>query len=101
MAGKIRLFDKVNGLLMEVHPDLADEARKGRRVSRVAAGEIDVLWTPEEEAQRDAEEAEAVAERARAIEADKGRQEARQAALDKLEALGLSEDDIKAILSPR
>ncbi len=98
MAGKVRLFDKIGGLLMEVNPDLVDEARKGRRASRTLM-EVDILWTPEEEAQRDAEEAEAAAEKVKAAEAARGRQAARQASLAKLQALGLSEDDIKAILA--
>jgi hypothetical protein len=95
MAGKIRLFEKVGGLLVEVPPEEAEARRAGRMVSHVFIG-INVLWTAEEEAQREAEMA---AER-----------EKQKAAADALEAkaqrkaeiagrLGLTSDELKEILS--
>lgn len=92
-----RLFEKVDGLLVEVHPDKAEEARKGRRVSRIVACEMDVLFTAEEEAARDAEEA-ATAEAAAKAEASQQEAEKRRAvAAAKLEALGLTLEDIAAL----
>ena len=64
MAGKIRLFEKTaTGLLCEIDPQLAADARHGRRVSRVSL-EVDVIWTLAEEAERDADEAAAEAQKA-------------------------------------
>lgn len=99
-----KLFDRVDGLLVEVHPDQMETARKGRRVSRIAGVEFDVLWTPEEEAARDAEEAAELkaAEVARVqarIEAAT-RVQVLQAVGAKLQQLGLSGDEIEAILAP-
>lgn len=49
------LFERnADGLLIEVAD--TDDRRKGRRISR-ATFEADILFTPEEEAARDAEEA--------------------------------------------
>lgn len=49
MAGQIRLFETVDGLLVEVVPADAAQRREGRRVSHMNVV-IDVLWTAEEEA---------------------------------------------------
>jgi aminopeptidase N len=94
MAGQIRLFEKVGGLLVEVSPDAADDAREGRRFSSVSIV-IDVLWTADEEAARDAEEAAAaedVQQRLRGIEMAQERQERARA---RLQARGISADDLK------
>lgn len=57
MAGSIRLFEKDRtGLLVEVDPSKADVERATRRFGSMSVT-IDVLFTPEEEAARDAEEA--------------------------------------------
>lgn len=101
MAGDIRLFEKnASGLLVQVAPDQADAIRSGRRVSRMAM-EIDVLWTAEEEAAHDVEEAaEAEARRQAAERTEREQVEAEQrrsAAEAKLAALGLTADDIAAL----
>lgn len=102
MAGKIRLFEKTtDGLLVEVHPDEADARREGRSVSHMSVV-IDVLWTPAEEAAREAEEAEEAErredERSRAAEMAADKRAHREAALQKLRGLGLSDDEIGALL---
>lgn len=96
MSGKIRLFAKgENGLLSEIQQADGDAARIGRRISRVSLA-IDVLWTAEEEAARDAEEAAQAAERNRRQSENNTK---REQALSKLSGLGLTPEDIKNALS--
>ena len=98
MAGQIRLFEKTDtGLLVEVDPTSADKRRDGRRVSRAELS-VDVLWTAEEDAARDAEEAAAAEAKVADAAATQARAEARAVAVAKLQQLGISEDDIKAVL---
>lgn len=79
MAGRIRLFEKdTHGLLHEVPPAAADAARAGRRCSHVVLG-VDVLWTAEEEAARDAEEAEARREQEEAAARERAEREREEA----------------------
>lgn len=91
------LFDIVNGLLVEVDPAEADARRVGRRVSRRSII-ADVLWTSEEEAARDAEEAAVEAARVKANEEASARAARKAEAIGKLAALGLTVDDIKDAL---
>lgn len=102
MAGNIRLFEKdANGLLTEVPASEADVRRGGRRWSHVVIP-IDVLWTEEEAAAHDAEETarreaeEAKRQAGAAAEAEKA--ERAKAARGKLDALGISADDLKDAL---
>lgn len=98
MAGKIRLFEKTDaGLLIEVDPAEADKRREGCRVSHVDLS-IEVLWTAEEEAARDAEEAAKIEEDRRLATVIAGKAEARVVAVAKLEQLGVSEAELRAIL---
>jgi hypothetical protein len=95
MAGTIRLFEKTPaGLLVEVAPDQAEATRAGRLLSRVNL-EIDVLWTAEEAAERLAEERAAAAARDMKLIEDEAARERKAAALAKLEALGISADELK------
>lgn len=102
MAGQIRLFEKTpDGLLVELPPEQAEAVRRGRMVSRMAF-EADVLWTPEEQAAREAEEAATLKaretrtrERA-AVLAERMAQA--DAAKAKLEAMGLTVDELRALL---
>jgi hypothetical protein len=94
MAGQIRLFEKIDDLLVEVSPDAADDAREGRRFSSVSIV-IDVLWTADEEAARDAEESaadEAEQERLRGVAVAERRKADAQA---RLRARGIDADDLK------
>lgn len=89
----IKLFEKdAAGLLHEVHADQADALRASRRITHLVIGAIDVLFTSEEEAQRDAEEQ--AAQRAAQDEAAKksALKARRQAVAGRL---GLSADDMK------
>lgn len=89
-----RIFDKTpDGLLIET----SEDARKGRRFSTVNTA-IDILWTAEEEAARDAEEK--AAEEARAADVEIARQKAaaRDVALSKLQQLGISQEDLAALM---
>jgi hypothetical protein len=93
----IRTFETTkDGLLVEVSPDAAEKARDSRRVSRVSFT-ADVLWTPEEEAARDAEETADEERRKIEQEAVNSRAKRKQSALEKLAALGLSPEDVEAL----
>lgn len=102
MTGSVPLFEKdAHGLLHQVSPEMADEARQGRRCSQVCLA-IDVLWTQQEEAARNAEEAEAArlaAEQAAAqaqladVKANKVRQ-----VETKLSKLGLTVEDLRNLM---
>ena len=97
-----RLFEKTpTGLLSEVDPAQADQVRQGRRWSHTNIV-IDVLWTAEEEAAGDAEQKAAVDQAATAAaanaEAATAKQAMRASAVKKLEALGLSQDEIDALM---
>lgn len=96
MAGQIRLFEKIDGLLAEISPDEAEDRRKGRRVSQVNMDAL-VLWTDQEEAERDAEEAAEVERQAQRQRMEDERTARRRAALEKITALGLTEDDLEAL----
>jgi len=98
MAGHIRLFEIVDGLLVEVPPAEADKRREGRR-HRSMSFVADVLLTAEEEAARDAEEAAASARRQASAEAAAAASGRRAAALAKLEVLGISAEDLRDALS--
>lgn len=91
----MRLFEKTpDGLLVEVPPDEAEARREGRRVSQVVLTCL-VLWTADEEAARDVDEAEVAddeRERLRGIEMAERRQEQ---AIARLEARGISAEDLK------
>lgn len=94
MAGHIRLFEKAgDGLLVEVHPDKAADARAERRCSRVAV-EVDILWTPEEEIALSDEEAEANRLREIQAKADLELAAHRQAVLDRFAKLGFTKEDL-------
>jgi hypothetical protein len=100
----IRLFEKTaGGLLVEVAPDRAEAAREGRMVSRVVGVEMDILFTPEEQAAIEAEREEvaqkADAERRAAEAAAAEHAERKAAAYGKLTALGLTIEDIEALKS--
>jgi hypothetical protein len=99
MSGNVRLFEKApDGLLVEVSSAMAAAARAGRRFSSMSVV-VDVLWTPEEEATRDAEEAaaaEATQERLRGLAMAEKR---RADALARLEARGISAEDLKDALA--
>lgn len=98
MAGKIRLFEKTDaGLLIEVDPADADRLRTVRRVSRCDLP-VEILWTAAEETERDAEEAAAVAEIESSRAADQEKAAARAIAIEKIGKLGISVDDLKALL---
>jgi DNA-directed RNA polymerase specialized sigma24 family protein len=99
------LFAKnADGMLHQVPPELEEASRAGRRFRHVVLSGIDVLFTAEEEAQRDAEEEAArlaAEEHELALrEEAKKIQQAREQAFRKLEKLGLSPDDIAAIMKP-
>ena len=98
MAGNIRLFEKAaDGKLVEVEDTPA--LRGSRRVSRMAA-EIDVLFTADEEAQRDAEERRFVMDSEAAIKQQAARELVREAAMTKLMTrLELSRTEAEAIVS--
>lgn len=104
MAGQIRLFEKTSdGLLVEVPPAESEVSREGRLVSSVSIV-IDVLWTPEEQAAREAEE-EAhklaiAAQTQRQAEAEalaEQKSTLRLQALAKLQAIGLSPEEIGSL----
>jgi hypothetical protein len=90
-----KLFEKdAAGLLHEVPADQADALRATRRITHLVIGAIDVLFTPEEEAARDAEvQADQEAETARAA-ARAELKTRRQAALAKL---GLTDEEFAAL----
>jgi hypothetical protein len=94
MAGQIRLFEKIDDLLVEVSPDAADDAREGRRFSSVSIV-IDVLWTADEEAARDAEEAAAAEDAQQRLRGLEMAQERQERARARLQARGISADDLK------
>lgn len=94
----VRLFEKNSkGLLVEVDPAEAEAKRAGRTVSHMNLT-AEVLWTPEEEAAREAEKQEASAQLLARETAANRKSEVRQAALTKIQALGLSEDELKALV---
>jgi hypothetical protein len=97
MAGKTRLFEQVGGLLREVDPAKTDALRAKRPCRRMHL-DIDVLLTDDEVAEMKAQ-AERAAEdkRTNAARAEAARQ-AREAAMKKLEALGITQNDIKLVL---
>lgn len=97
MVANVRLFEIVDGLLAEVPPEEAEKRREGRR-HRSMSFVADVLFTPEEEAARDAEEAADAARRQAEAEALAADEADRRAAVDKLFALGLTTKEIKALI---
>jgi len=99
MVGQVRLFEKnADGCLYEVPQSDAEKMRSGRSVSRVMT-EIDVLWTAEEEAAREAEELAAQEAAAASAEAARQKSVARDVALAKLQQLGISQGDVTALIS--
>jgi hypothetical protein len=99
MAGTIKLFEKdERGLLREVAPEEADRLRQGRSFSHVSLV-IDVLWTAEEEAEREAEVAarEAEEERRR-VERDKADRLRGKRRAEIAGRLGLSSEDLAELL---
>lgn len=98
MAGEIRLFEvDANGLLHEVPPDQAAQRRAERDCSHVNIV-IDVLLTDAELAQRQADAAAAASAAAAAQKAASNRAAERIVALDKLAQLGLTAEDVDALL---
>jgi hypothetical protein len=95
-----KLFEKDDaGLLREIAADKADALRASRRFSHVVIGAIDVLWTDEEEAAAVADEETQRAKReARAAEAAT-KADQRAKVVSKLEALGITAEDLKIALS--
>jgi hypothetical protein len=95
-----KLFERDDaGLLHEVAADRVEDLRAGRRVSHVVIGAIEVLWTDEEEAAAFAdEEARRVKQEARAAAAT-AKAEQRAKVVSKLEALGITADELKTVLS--
>ncbi len=100
MAGQVGLFEKdERGLLHQVPPEDAEERRRGRLVSHVNVG-IDVLWTAEEEAQRQAEVAAREAEAERLRQANEQLQEQRlQRKAEIAGRIGLTTDELRALLA--
>jgi len=92
-----RLFEKIDGLLVEVPHAEADKRREGRR-HRGMSFVAEVLFTPEEEAARDAEEARAAQEREQRGKDEAAARARRAIALAKLEALGISAEDLRDAL---
>jgi hypothetical protein len=88
----MRLFENVNGLLVEVDPKIAEATKAGRRVHQVNMT-VHILFTNQEEKERDEEEA-------RELEAQRQRQaELSSLTLEqKLVKLGLTSEDLKALL---
>lgn len=87
------LFERnADGLLIEVAD--TEDRRKGRHVSR-AIFEADILFTPEEEAARDAEEAKAEQKREQRTRDDAATSARRAAALAKFAQLGITDEDLK------
>lgn len=104
MAGQIPLFEIVDGLLRQVHPDKADAMRAKHRTKRVAPLVIDVILT---QAELDQLEADGIAFKARR-EAQKKREAEMEAvnqrSLDqaiaakaKLAKLGLTPAELEAL----
>jgi hypothetical protein len=91
----MRLFEKnVDGLLVEVPWKQVAAKKQGRRVSSVSFV-AEVLWTAEEEAVRDAEEAAAqlaASERQRTAEVQTKERAAQRAAIQA--KLGLTDEEI-------
>ena len=73
--------------------EVASDQRKDRRVSHMNIS-IDVLWTLEEETARDAEEIEAAQ---RKSDANVAKATIRDSAIQKLKALGLTDEEIEAL----
>ena len=97
MAGHVRLFEQVDGLLREIDPAIADSRRAERSCRHMNLG-IDVLLTDAELADMQAQaERATVAEQENAARAEAAKQ-ARAATMKKLEALGITHDDIKLAL---
>jgi hypothetical protein len=98
----VPLFEKRDGLLVEIASDQAAAARQGRRVSRMANFEFDLLWSAEDQARSEAENAAAEAAEAERLARLAAEQESAQqrkaAALAKLEVLGISADDLRDVL---
>jgi len=93
-----RLFEKtLSGLLVEIDPAQSDDARKNRRVSHMNIS-IDVLWTADEEAERDAEEAAVKLAEQEAAETKAKADSHRSSGLAKLSAIGLSDAEIAALI---
>ncbi len=90
----VKVFEKVDGLLIEVDPAKADEARKGRRWARMVVCEMDVLFTAEEEAERDAMEAAAAADN----EAAEAREANRAEVFSQLAKLGIDPEKLRSAL---
>ncbi len=94
----IRLFEKTAGdLLVEVDPAQADKHRtEGRTVSHMNIT-IDVLWTAEEEAVRQADGQIVASEDALVEQNRAAKQAIRTSAASKLRALGLTDEEIEAL----
>ena len=107
MPTEFRLFEDIDGLYHQIAPELADAAQIGRRVGAIN-GTILVLWTPEEQAVADAEDAAAAAAQAAAAAlaetirlANEAATAARQALVDsataKLLAFGLTPAELEVM----
>lgn len=98
MITMTKLFEKdANGLLHEVPTDQADALRASRRFTHCVTA-IEILFTAEEEAARDADEQAAQQAAEAAAEEREARTSRRQAVARRL---GLSADDLKDLgLSP-
>ena len=102
MAGQIRLFEKTDkGLLVEIDPAQADARRASGAISHTMLS-VDILWTDAEIAERDAQEkaAREALEKAAAAgaAAEKAAADARASAQAKLAALGLTVEEVGALL---
>jgi hypothetical protein len=90
-----------SGLLVEVSPEQADARRLAGPFSHMVMG-VDVLWTAEEIEEHQAVQAAAqAAAKAREDAADNtaaAKQQARQSAQAKLAALGLTAEEVSALL---
>jgi hypothetical protein len=97
MTGKIRFFEKdANGRLTEVDPEKVDAERRFASASLLC----NILFTPDEEAARDAEEAQAQLDDAQKAADKQVDDAAKTAAMQKLAALGITAEDLDAILKP-
>ena len=95
----VRLFEMTQaGLLVEVEPAQAEAVRAASPYRRVVNAEYDVLLTAEEVTAQAVEAQQAAEAAATAATEQAAAEQRKQAALTKLEALGLTADDLREVL---
>lgn len=96
-----RLFDTIDNLLVEIDSSQAD-ALRATRLFRRHYTEIDILYTPEEQAEANKQAEQAAIEDAQRAQleaqAQAEKQAKRDAALVKLSALNLTLEELKLLL---